>query len=560
MKLSLVTDQALGEPGSDRKDGLGFEGYAEILSAVAQETPGPFTIGILGEWGTGKTSLMHLIEQRLRANGNVVAVWFNAWRYEQETHPMIPLAGSTIKDLREDRPRSSAATARSIADALRAFAYGFSGSLSVPGVSGLGVSFSAKDAIDRRERLRSDPLLDRSLYYGAFSKLERANEGGKIRIVVFIDDLDRCLPENAVKLLESIKLALAQPGFIFILGIARKIVEGYLDHLYAGYGIEDFDGRLYLDKIIQLPFSIPSSANHIAGFCARLLDGQEPDIREEIGSVLPLIAVAIGANPRAVIRLLNNVLVDAAAGSGLAAQAADGPFTIAHFAITRCLEFGWAELLSQLLSDETLAASASKWQLADLPALAAADDAVGRLAAILLSDRALRDVMFCPDGREWLAHLRFRSGSIELLRQQRRMTMSDISQPAALYDTFVSYSRADRFSALKIIDGLSARGLRLFSDNQLMPGDDWSQVLASSLLRSRDLCVLAGQTPIIDGYMNQELQAAVARSDIRIIPILLPGVDIAELPPPLAERQWLDMRDGITDTLLDELTGAIKAK
>jgi predicted KAP-like P-loop ATPase len=131
MNLNLITDQALGEPGSDRRDGLGFEDHSKILSTVALETHGPFTIGILGEWGTGKTSLMHLIEQRLCASENVVTVWFNAWLYEQENHPVIPLIGSIIKDLREKRLRRSDATAKSIADALRAFAYGLSGSLAL---------------------------------------------------------------------------------------------------------------------------------------------------------------------------------------------------------------------------------------------------------------------------------------------------------------------------------------------------------------------------------------------------------------------------------------------
>ncbi len=61
--LRLISDQALVDGDGQKKDGLGFETYAKVLSNAALGTPGPFTIGIFGEWGTGKTSLMKLTEK-----------------------------------------------------------------------------------------------------------------------------------------------------------------------------------------------------------------------------------------------------------------------------------------------------------------------------------------------------------------------------------------------------------------------------------------------------------------------------------------------------------------
>ena len=82
-EVRLLTDQALGEHDSPQEDGLGFSTYAEVLSSAALGTTEPFTIGIFGAWGTGKTSLMRMIEGNLSSNPEVVTVWFNAWRFER---------------------------------------------------------------------------------------------------------------------------------------------------------------------------------------------------------------------------------------------------------------------------------------------------------------------------------------------------------------------------------------------------------------------------------------------------------------------------------------------
>ena len=75
------------------KEGLGFEDYAEALVNIILESESPFTIGILGEWGVGKTSLMQTMLEKLEAKENgVIPIWFNAWRCERERNlAIIPL-------------------------------------------------------------------------------------------------------------------------------------------------------------------------------------------------------------------------------------------------------------------------------------------------------------------------------------------------------------------------------------------------------------------------------------------------------------------------------------
>jgi len=88
-KYVLLGDSPVLEAG--RKDGLEFGSYARVLARATIETTNPLTIGIFGHWGTGKTSMMRLMEQVISDEPNAAAVWFNAWQYEKEKHLIIPL-------------------------------------------------------------------------------------------------------------------------------------------------------------------------------------------------------------------------------------------------------------------------------------------------------------------------------------------------------------------------------------------------------------------------------------------------------------------------------------
>jgi predicted KAP-like P-loop ATPase len=74
---------------------LGFAEYAGALTELITQSKPQFSIGIFGSWGSGKTSLMGAIKNRLepvgKPNPQIVTVWFNPWRYEKEEHLIVPL-------------------------------------------------------------------------------------------------------------------------------------------------------------------------------------------------------------------------------------------------------------------------------------------------------------------------------------------------------------------------------------------------------------------------------------------------------------------------------------
>jgi len=76
--LRLLPDVPFGETAERAEDGLGFDQYARILARAALDTPEPFTIGVYGGWGSGKTSLMRMIQNIIREDSGAIGVWFNA--------------------------------------------------------------------------------------------------------------------------------------------------------------------------------------------------------------------------------------------------------------------------------------------------------------------------------------------------------------------------------------------------------------------------------------------------------------------------------------------------
>lgn len=420
-ELKLLNDEALCEGDEEHEDGLGFSTYAQVLADAAVGTTGPFTIGVFGEWGTGKTSLMKLIESNLSGQEGVHTVWFNAWRFEQEEHPIIPLIATIIRSLEKNKKLRGKA---SLIKALRSTAYGFSvkSKVNILGLAEIEASLVPKDIIDHFEKLSSDPLLDRSLYYDAFERISKLRTEDDPRIVVLIDDLDRCFPTLAIRLLESIKLVLSQPGFIFILGVARSVIEGYLNHRYQEeFGISDYKGSLYLDKIVQLPFHIPPHQKRMEEFSDKLLDRIDSEIRESFKQILPVIAAASGNNPRSTIRFVNNLLIDLAISSKLTKTTSEeAEISIDFFAVSRCLQQMWPNAFNLLMASDSLCEAVLNWKPDDYPAKRKSPDA-GRagLANTLYADKDFQRLLTSTPGEKWLRIPEMRKAAVEFLLTQR---------------------------------------------------------------------------------------------------------------------------------------------
>ncbi len=354
--FKLLSDEPISE--SERADFLEFEHAAKVLARAALYTDGPITIGVYGNWGSGKTSLMrlmkHIVEKEGTGENAAVAVWFNAWQYEREEHLIVPLIATIARDIKKrqeqwEKEKSNAARkalkvmedgGKKVHDALRSVLYGISmkGKLGVPLLGELEISASMKDMIERYEAVTQDTLMARSLYFDAFDQLRDLSHNKKDKkpqIVVFIDDLDRCFPEQAVRLLESVKLVLHQPNFAFVLGIYPEIIEEFIRNKYAAqYPMaavsaasrddDEFRSRMdkyldyfndYLGKIVQVSHNVPKrQPDQMQSYIRHLLDNAGitseflvEGVSEE--DLLQLIAEVGKRSPREIVRKINWLIV-----------------------------------------------------------------------------------------------------------------------------------------------------------------------------------------------------------------------------------------------------------
>jgi len=112
----------------------------------------------------------------------------------------------------------------------------------------------------------------------------------------FIDDLDRCMPDEALKLLEALKLYLNIEGCIYFLGVDGHALEQSVKRRYEHLDLKETD---YLDKIVQLPFIIPPIE-------PRCMDSFiQPLLSDELHSCRKMLVDGLGDNPRHIKRFIN---------------------------------------------------------------------------------------------------------------------------------------------------------------------------------------------------------------------------------------------------------------
>lgn len=303
--FSILGDEPAGE-GQDR---LGFGRFADrlakrLLSSVEHT---PFTVGVLGDWGQGKTTVMRMLQAKLRAEG-CPTVWFEPWKYNDRDEVWKGLALTLVREIRandnllREMRRKRGALTRFSAAALWSRLIGDKwGTRLVEAVTSEPWSAAALHEMES--------TLDDLFHH--------VNPSGKGRsLVLFVDDLDRCLPETARSVLEAVKLVLARKGVITVLGIAegelaRAVQAAYAESMKGSGGTVDPRwGYRYIEKIIQMPFPLPQvsevSLETYVGHCleasgvGELLGG-----REEWRGV---IREACGANLRNVKRFLNHFI------------------------------------------------------------------------------------------------------------------------------------------------------------------------------------------------------------------------------------------------------------
>lgn len=334
------------------EDRLGFAPMAQILTNVIRMTEPPFTVGVFGEWGSGKTTLMTLVRQNLDADSSVKSVWFNAWKYDGKDVIWNALIQSIFFTMREDPDfRNDPAFLDRIKKAASSLA------LFAAKKFANHLTFGLMDGKDIDETLNAlKPLVATDPEFSfinsfetTFAGLVRDYVGENGRLVIFVDDLDRCLPENAVAVLEAIKLYLDNAQVTFVIGVEPEVIRQGIRHRYRDNKV--LAEKEYLEKIIQLPFVMRGLDRSAAMELITPFAKTDSYVYDD--SVIEFLLHATQANPRRIKRFINTFYVLAemrrAAGGSL-----NDPGDVQRLALTLLTQSHFRNIYDHLVEDPGL--------------------------------------------------------------------------------------------------------------------------------------------------------------------------------------------------------------
>ena len=304
----------------EEMDLFGIQKYQDALVEFIQHSETPITIALQGEWGSGKTSLMNMIEDELCHKGEFYRVWINSWQYSLMKSPeetILKILEGMIEQIlsisEENEGKSEAV--KKLKATFRKLAVG-------------GGKFLAKQVVDKiggNAEIVDDFFGGTNSEGAEISQLKKEIQKLIIEIVsdtknpntgfvFFIDDLDRIDPPVAVQILELLKNIFDLDKCVFVLAIDYDVVIKGLEPKFGKLTDKnEREFRSFFDKIIQMPFSMPVSSYTIEKF---LLDAlkrigfvSENEGNDAVFSELltDFAILSVGQNPRALKRLTNTI-------------------------------------------------------------------------------------------------------------------------------------------------------------------------------------------------------------------------------------------------------------
>jgi hypothetical protein len=294
--MALLSDNPILTAGQDEWR-LG-QVAAEIFDSLVAMDDLPVTLGVFGAWGSGKTSLLHLVEDRARRDGPYQPVWFNAWKYDNREDVWPALVQVVLTELAASAP--SKVVLRKIALFARVAGQIFAGRSLQFLTHGV---FSAEDVdklVDRLGELRQGAQAQLGGFDHAFDELLKESLGDR-RLLLLIDDLDRCSPSSALEVLEGVKLFLASSRCVFLVALD---FDSLLTALSALEGRTASYRLNYLEKMIQMVRYVPSPAEGELRQALQSLSGVE--LSDELWF---LVQQAAADNPRRAKRFLNMLVL-----------------------------------------------------------------------------------------------------------------------------------------------------------------------------------------------------------------------------------------------------------
>jgi predicted KAP-like P-loop ATPase len=269
-------------------DLLGHDKIAQtILEIIKDNHLRPLTIGVYGDWGVGKSSILSLLQAKVALEkhakvSEIHCILFNGWLFQDYEDAKTALMETVVSELAKLQPRSERIQklAKSlfrrinwlkVAKVSSSAAMTFFTGVPLPGMLGQMSDWykKGKELMGKEENENSkdgDSFLKEAEEESVTQQIEafrkefkKLIQTSKVdHIIILVDDLDRCLPKSVIEILEAIRLFLFVEGTTFVLSADEKMIEyavrEHFPNLPADY--QDYT-KNYLEKLIQIPIRIP---------------------------------------------------------------------------------------------------------------------------------------------------------------------------------------------------------------------------------------------------------------------------------------------------------------
>ncbi len=293
----------------DNESKVDLLNYQSISNAITQLLSDkkrlPVSIGIHGDWGAGKSSVLSMIEEKYKVDDRTVCIRFNSWLYQGIEDAQTALMQQITVDLIKNK---------SISSEFKEAAEGFlqrvdwlklaktTAKYSMAAVAGMAPPSTLQDLtngvgaiVDKIKGLEGEELKAGAVelkaaigkakpkrvvteiteFRNAYKMLLEAADID--RLVILVDDLDRCLPDTAIATMEAMKLFLFMPNTAFIIAADETMIEYSVRRHFPNLS-EEVGGmaytRNYLEKLIQIPFRIPALSENETSIYLTLLIAQ----------------------------------------------------------------------------------------------------------------------------------------------------------------------------------------------------------------------------------------------------------------------------------------------
>lgn len=263
-------------------DLLGFNYLADQVVEIAKdENLSPATVGVYGDWGSGKSSLMKMVKESLDSDKETLTVEFNGWLFEGYEDAKTALCGTILDEMHKHKTLFAKGKekiksllkkvdggkllSKGVKYGLDYLLTGGIGTLTEFTLSGIisAVKQKAGDVSEEEVKKLIDGLKSEDKkrteikeFRNEFKQVFKDCKGE--RLVVFIDELDRCKPDTILDIFEAIRLFLYVEGTTFIIGADERLVSYAVKTKYMDIPGHDIDiSKEYLEKLLQYPVKIP---------------------------------------------------------------------------------------------------------------------------------------------------------------------------------------------------------------------------------------------------------------------------------------------------------------